>query len=146
GARVTVRLTALEATRLPWPVTDAVRLGDYWTSHLHLGVGDTNCPPATPARPLATAPGELAFEWRVNCPAPGSRHIASDAFLDVAPSHPPFARLRGPDGRTAAPVLSNPTRRVSLDAPAAPAVSQALRLGVAHILSGWDHLAFILAL
>src|SRR5262249_49916890 len=37
-------------------------------------------------------------------------------------------------------------RMVSLDAPAAPAVSQALRPGVAHILSGWDHLAFILAL
>ena len=146
GARVTVRLTALEATRLPWPVTDAGRLGDYWTSHLRLGVGDTNCPPATPARPLATAPGELAFEWRVTCPAPGSRHIASDAFLDVAPSHLHFARVRWPNGRTADHVLSDTTRMVSLDAPAAPAVSQALRLGVAHILSGWDHLAFILAL
>jgi hypothetical protein len=146
GAHVTVRLAALEASRLPWPPADVGRLGDYWASHLRLRAGDTDCLAVARPRPLATAPGDLAVEWRVTCPQPGARRIASDAFLEVAPSHLHFARVRWPDGRTAEHVLSDATRMVALDAPAAPAVGEALWLGVAHILSGWDHLAFILAL
>lgn len=146
GALITVRLAALEATRLPWPPDDLGRLGDYWATHLRLLAGNVPCPPAAPPRPLTTAAGDLALEWRVTCPQAGPRRIASDAFLDVAPSHLHFARVRGADGTTAEHLLSDATREAVLDAPAPPSVLEAGRLGVAHILSGWDHLAFVLAL
>jgi HupE / UreJ protein len=146
GALVTVRLTALEATRLPWPPGDVERLGAYWSARLRLLAGDALCLPAGPPRPLAAVPGDLAVEWRVACPQPGPRRITSDAFLDVAPSHLHFARVRRPDGRTDELVLSDTTRTAALDAPAAPSLPDALRLGLEHILSGWDHLAFVLAL
>ena len=105
-------------------------------------------PAPSPARPGRSPrpPGELALEWRVACPPGTPLRIESDAFLDVAPSHLHFARAKLPDGRTAEHVLSDGERRFALDAPDAPSILGAVRLGVVHILSGWDHLAFILAL
>jgi hypothetical protein len=146
GALVTARLTALEASRLPWPATDVDRLGGYLSTHLRLVAGDAPCPVAGTPRPLSVPAGELALEWRVACPPGAPLRIESDAFLDVAPSHLHFARAKLPDGRTAEHVLSDGERRFALDAPDAPSILGAVRLGVVHILSGWDHLAFILAL
>src|SRR5262245_37878528 len=73
GARVTVRLAAIEATRLPWAAGDAARLGTYWTEHLRLLAGDVPCPPVETARPVEIAAGDLGFEWRVACPGAGPR-------------------------------------------------------------------------
>jgi HupE / UreJ protein len=146
GARVTVRLAAIEATRLPWAPGDAGRLGAYWADHLRLLAGDVPCPPVETARPVEIAAGDFGFEWRVACPGAGARRIESDALLDVAPSHLHFAHVRAPDGTTAEHVLSDAVRTAAVDAPAPPSVLEAARLGVEHILSGWDHLAFVLAL
>jgi hypothetical protein len=146
GALVTVRLAAIEATRLPGPPGDLARLGAYWVSHLRLLAGDTPCPAAEAPRPLEAAAGDIALEWRVICPHAGPRRIDSDAFLDVAPSHLHFAQVRARDGTTAEHVLSDATRTAAVDAPAPPSLLEAGRLGVAHIVSGWDHLAFVLAL
>jgi len=146
GALVTARLTALEASRLPWPATDVGRLGGYLSTHLRLVAGDAPCPVASTPRPLSAPAGELALEWHVACPPGAPLRIESDAFLDVAPSHLHFARAKLPDGRTAERVLSDGERRFALDAPDAPSILGAVRLGMVHILSGWDHLAFILAL
>jgi HupE / UreJ protein len=146
GAVVTARLAALEATRLPWPPGDVAHLGDYLSTHLRLVAGDAPCPVSSPPRSLSAPPGELALEWRVACAPGGPRRLESNAFLDVAPSHLHFARVKLPDGRTAEHVLSDGERRFALDAPDAPSIVGAVRLGVVHILSGWDHLAFILAL
>ncbi len=146
GALVTARLAALEATRLPWPPGDPARLGDYLTTHLRLLAGDLPCSPAAPPRSLDTAAGEITLEWRVICPPGGPRRIESDAFLEVAPSHLHFAHVRAVDGSTAEHVLSDASRTAAVDAPAPPSVLEAARLGVEHILSGWDHLAFVLAL
>src|SRR5262245_5276858 len=146
GALVTARLAALEATRLPWPPSDVARLGEYLVARLRLVAGDAVCPLADPPRTLSAPPGQVAIEWRVACPRATPLRIESDAFLDVAPSHLHFARVLLPDGTSAERVLSDGERRFALDAPAAPSLLGALRLGVEHILSGWDHLAFVLAL
>ena len=111
GALVTARLTALEASRLPWPATDVGRLGAYLSTHLRLVAGDAPCPVASTPRPLSAPAGELALEWRVACPPGAPLRIESDAFLDVAPSHLHFARAKLPDGRTAEHVLSDGERR-----------------------------------
>jgi len=146
GARVSIRLAAIEATRLPWAAGDAGRLGTYWIEHLRLLAGDVPCPAVEAARPVETAAGDLGFEWRVACPGAGRRRIESDALLDVAPSHLHFAHVRMPDGTSAEHVLSDSVRTAAVDAPAPPSIAEAVRLGIEHILSGWDHLAFVLAL
>ena len=122
GAVVTARLAALEATRLPWPPGDVARLGNYLTTHLRLVAGDAPCPVSSPPRSLSAPPGELALEWRVTCPPRAPLRIESDAFLDVAPSHLHFARVKLADGRTAEHVLSDGERRFPLDTPEAPSI------------------------
>ncbi len=146
GAHVTVRLSALEASRLPWPPGDVERGAAHLADRVRLTAGGVPCPPAAAPRSLAAAPGQLVFEWRVVCPQPGARAVESDLLLDVAPSHLHFVRVRWPDGPPLERVLSDGDRRLALDAPAAPSLLASIRLGVEHILSGWDHLAFIAAL
>ena len=88
--------SALEASRLPWPVRRPARLGDYLSRHV------SACWPATyparragPPQPLATATGELAVRVARRCPERGAaRRIESDVLLDVAPSHLHFAHVR----------------------------------------------------
>jgi hypothetical protein len=145
GAWVTLRLPAVQATRLGALGADPARLAAYLAAALRLRAGGVVCTPRAPAAPLAAGAGELAFEWRVAC-GPGPRRLESDLLLDVAPSHLHFAHVATAAGRSIEAVLSDGVRAVDLDAPAPPSLVAAGRLGVAHILSGWDHLAFVLAL
>lgn len=155
-ARVTVRLTSLEASRLPWTAEPDgwKRLGDYLASRLRLLSGETPCAPLAPGpRRMETAPGQIAYEWDLRCPSPDRLRIESAAFLDVAPSHIHFARVRLDDGPPVERILSNDEPTWSLASTGAgPAAAEGtslagyVRLGVLHILTGWDHLAFLLAL
>ncbi|MCW5889211.1 MAG: HupE/UreJ family protein [bacterium] len=146
GADVTVRLTTLEASRLPWPVGDAAKLGDYLAAHLLLLADETPCVPDAPPRALAASAGRLALEWHVRCDGGAPTRLRSTAFLDVAPSHVHFARVRWPDGRSAERLLSDGERGWSLVDPEPPSFLGAVALGVEHIATGVDHLAFVLAL
>jgi hypothetical protein len=67
-------------------------------------------------------------------------------LLDVAPSHVHFARVRWPDGRSAERLLSDGARGWTLADPEPPSFTGAVALGVEHIVTGADHLAFVLAL
>ena len=71
-------------------------------------------------------------------------------MLDAAPSHLHFARLESADRGIRERVLSGaePTWELVEGAPRTGGTSLAgyLALGVEHILTGWDHLAFVLAL
>ncbi len=145
-ARVTVRTSALEASRLPWPPGDTARFGDYLAERVRLVAGDTPCTPIAPPQALATPPGRLALTWRVRCDADGPLRIESTAFLDVAPSHLHFVRVRQADGTGSERVLSDGRRVWRLGDDGAPSLVESIRLGLEHIVSGPDHLAFVLAL
>ena len=82
-----------------------------------------------------------------------SIEIAVDAFFDLAPSHLHYARVRVGDGPPVEHLLTDRQRRrvVATDAgqPEAAAgtgFAAYLGLGVEHILAGFDHIAFLLAL
>jgi hypothetical protein len=95
----------------------------------------------------------LRVEWRFACPSGDFLEITNNAFFTVAPSHVHYARVRGPDGRLIEYLFTNGERRQQI-----PAIGQSdrqafgasfvayVRLGIAHILAGADHLAFLLAL
>jgi len=145
---VSVRLAALDVSRFAWrdaPDRDA-RLGAYVASALRLVAGGTACRVDDGPRVLDGPPGRIVVEWRVAC-GDGPLAIASDLLLDVAPSHLHFARVvrdgvAGPER-----VLSERERVWPLDAASAgSSLADYLALGVRHILSGWDHLAFLAAL
>jgi hypothetical protein len=148
-AHVTARLSRLDATRFPWGVAEDDelhrRLGTYLVAHLRLVAGGTPCTLADGPRALATTRGFLAAEWRLDCPVAGAHALHSDLLLDVAPTHLHFARVHVEGGGAEERVLSDAEREWIVTGDGA-SLAHYLRLGLEHILGGYDHLAFLLAL
>jgi hypothetical protein len=157
GATVTLRLTQLELTRLPWgPVWEREldpNLSQYLTTRLRLGSGGELCTPRTP-RVLDAPSDRVAIEWRVDCPSSGAREIQSALMLEAAPSHLHFARIRTSAGEPLERVLSAGAQSWKLasdaegaaDEPSGSSLASYIALGIEHIGTGPDHLAFVLAL
>jgi hypothetical protein len=158
GATVRLRISLLELSRLGLVrggVADLDAVAAYLTSNLELNAGSEVCVVAAPAVMLEPPEGWMHVEWRFECAASGALEISSRILLEAAPGHLHFARLDSGDGSTLERVLTEaaPSWRLDGDAEAADdpspggtSLSGYVALGVAHILSGWDHLAFVLAL
>jgi hypothetical protein len=148
---------------------------DYIADHLVMRAGDAICERVAPARAKSRREGWLAIRFSVRCPegaplagAPISGaplSIQSSILLEAAPSHLHFARVRQAgdatdttaasgirervlSGKDAAWVLASvASMQPGSDAPASgSSLAHYVGLGVEHILSGWDHLAFVIAL
>jgi len=157
-ARVTVRVTLLELSRFPWAldtVADRDRiLARYLTEALQMNVHDAPCIVSDGPRALESASGSAGYEWRLRCPDGEPMKISTTLLLDVAPSHLHFARVTRDGSAPLERVLSNAERTWSLSVPGSADTGQHLGtslgeylvLGVGHIWTGYDHLAFLLAL
>ncbi len=153
----------------PHPANGGREVGRYLAEHLQLITPDGPCTPTgePAARPSET--GWLRYRWSIQCPPGIPRTIRSRILLDEAPSHLHFARvtLGGASGSASEAASPRIVERVLTTAefdwplgtshteaePSAPGDALAgasfgryVGLGVQHILSGWDHLAFVLAL
>jgi hypothetical protein len=169
SAVVTVRLKLLELSRLgpqalpPGSVSGLRASGErdlpaeFLPGDLILIANDTPCLPESIAERQPDDSGWARYRWRINCPPSATRlTIRSRILLDVAPSHIHFARVRlGDDSeRVREQVLTEASpafvlRRAGTDAATDELGSgflDYLELGIRHILSGWDHLAFVLGL
>lgn len=150
GAQVSARVAQLELTRLrltPQQPDYHARAGALLAAQLQLWSGDAPCA-AGPATARAGADGWVTARWRVDCASGGERVVRSVLLTDVAPSHLHLARARLTDGSVREQVLTRDGPVLELGAPPDPAASlvRYVGLGVGHILSGWDHVAFVLAL
>lgn len=170
GARVQVRIALLELTRLGIPLPGVAGpgregsddpVGTYLADRLDLLVDGTACRRDAAPTHRQDEQGFAVYRWSLTCEASGERRIRSRILLDRAPSHLHFARLTLPaaDGRPARileRVLTEADPDWTLPGPGAadidPAESAGTSLtgygalGIEHILTGWDHLAFVLAL
>lgn len=136
-------------------------------TELQLLADGAPCEATRPATRRPDREGWVRYEWRVVCPDGADRlAIRSRVLLAVAPSHMHFARVRfvGRGDAVREQVLTEARPELVLrsigasdgsDASNAPdAATQAmgsrfvdyLWLGVEHILTGWDHLAFVFGL
>lgn len=125
---------------------------------LTLRAGDEPCPLPSAARRLPDEPGWVRYRWRIVCPSDAaSLVVRSRLLLDVAPSHLHFARVRlgGVSETIREQVLTEAQpdfviRSLQPSPNGETAIGSRfvdyLALGVDHILSGWDHLAFVFGL
>lgn len=156
-AVVTLRLTELELSRLVPDVRVAgsldPALARYFVERLELFASGAPCAPTVAPRSLRAPTGKAAFEWRVDCGGREPNEIRSRLFLDVAPGHLHFARLRRPGTGLIERVLTGHDPSWQLGAenlPTAETIGSSfgayLALGVEHIATGYDHLVFLLVL
>jgi hypothetical protein len=158
GAAVEVRISLLELSRLAFdPALDVGSDGPaahYLAEHLALRAGDAPCPIAGTVAAEPAPKGWVHFRWRATCTASGARSLESRVLLDVAPSHLHFARVAGDPGGVRERVLTeaDPVWMLETARGAGPAAATGttllgyIGLGIVHIATGWDHLAFLLAL
>jgi hypothetical protein len=169
GAQVTVRLKLLELSRLgpqalPPGSTSAARPSGSpdlparaFPTELLLIADGVPCSADPVAQRRPDQPGWVRYQWRITCPETSRRlAIRSQILLAVAPSHMHFARVRFPEVSDTAreKVLTEASpefvvRQQGEADPEPPTGSQLvdyLVLGVEHILTGWDHLAFVFGL
>jgi hypothetical protein len=148
-AHVTLGLAALDVSRFPWATSaDAVsKLGSYLVEHLRLFAGAEPCSVTDAPRPLAAPAGRVSYEWAVSCPSDGALVLRSELFAAVAPTHLHFAGVSRDGAALPERVLSAASPTSSLAGPdTGTSLAGYVLLGVEHILTGWDHLAFLVAL
>lgn len=150
GADVEARFGAIDLSQLPLGAGPAEAAARYASEHLWLERDGARCPVHGEPRVLAAPDGWRVFAWRIDCPT-GGRSMHGDLLREVNPSHLHFARLRGGDGRLVERVLAESDDTWQVDAESGRSGSGTsfagyVGLGLHHILSGWDHLAFVAAL
>ena len=161
GARVKLRIPRIELTRvaLDAPPEDSelsALAGRYLADRLALHSEASTCQRAGSVEQRRADEGWAAFAWRYECSGTPTG-IETAILLETAPSHLHFARLSLPGDRVTEGVLTEanaswdfPNRsQASAEGRAEPVGSTLgsyLAIGVEHILTGWDHLAFVLAL
>ena len=167
GAAVsaTVSVPEAEAMRLSAdgrsPPADAA-LASYLASHLGAGAQGQPCAPAAAPLVAAAAKGFRRVELRWRCPQGGQLTIRSDAFYEMVPTHLMYARVRelglaaggaGASERFSEQLLNTEHRSLNVgggDSGAQALVSAGwldyIALGLQHIVTGPDHIAFLLGL
>lgn len=141
------RLAPAGAARL----SDAA-LAAYFTRQVTVTAGGNHCA-SHGAQILTATKGFHRVEFVFDCPSAQGIALHSNAFFDVAPSHVMYTRIRLNRGgvHTFVEQLISADRRVLELGPEAGAGSlqsasffEYIALGVEHILTGPDHLAFVL--
>jgi hypothetical protein len=149
---VTVR--AREATRLTLPGEGSGSLTQIFTAHVEksivASVDGRACALVRAPHPLESDPGYVRVSVEMRCTSGARLEIRSDLLFDVAPAHDHFIYVQSASGAGREAILTVASRSVDLELKAAPSAraqwAQFIAMGIEHIGSGADHLAFLLAL
>ena len=125
------------------------RVLNYLQQHLSVQSANGTCS-VPPGRALAASSQFRRFELTFTCPSATDIQLHSSAFFELVPSHVTFAQIEPGDGRLIEQLFTQD--RQQLDASAGDArlrdasFFEYIRLGVMHILTGPDHMSFLLGL
>ncbi len=150
---VTFSIPDIEAKRLAGPdgaPPSNERLGGYMAGHVSVLAKGKPCPRLGPIQATAASTGFRRFEFGYQCPDAKGMTLHSDAFFDIVPSHVTFAQVVTANGDFVEQLMTRDQR--TLDASAASSGGKLqnasffefIRMGMMHIFTGIDHMAFIL--
>jgi len=154
GLSGVVTIRAREATRLTLPGEGFDSLTPIFAAHVEKSltatVDDRPCELIRPASALESEPGYIRVGVDMRCPSGSELRIRSDLFFDAAPAHDHFVYVESASGGSREAILTVAARTVTLELKAAPAERarfwEFTLMGIEHIGTGIDHLAFLLAL
>ncbi|MFA9216372.1 MAG: HupE/UreJ family protein [Sphingomonadaceae bacterium] len=122
---------------------------DYLKRHLGAMSAGKACPIAA-SRALAATTQFRRFEFDFNCPGKDDIALQSSAFFDLVPSHVTFAQIRTTDGQFVEQLFTSERHEVRAAAGDAEMRDAGffdyIVLGMEHIFTGPDHMAFMLGL
>jgi hypothetical protein len=152
GAVAQARVRWLELTSVPEALGDAAAEVDreqvlaYLQERLTLETDGQVCRPREGSEVwLPSDPGWIRVEWRVECEGAPER-LRSRLFTTLA-NHVHLATVFRPDPFDVVISPTAPAAEIAGDGEGVTrGVADYFRLGVEHILTGWDHLAFLLLL
>jgi hypothetical protein len=142
-----------EITRLTVPGDSYASLAQIFAAHVQRSVAASvdgvACTRRQAPALLASEPGYVRIDVRMQCPAGDVLALKVDLLFGVAPSHRHFLYVAtSGSSREAILSASEPSTEVELRAVASGKNSflQFVGMGIEHIATGIDHLAFLLAL
>ena len=160
GSDVSYRL-ALQTGELPESVarllTEAAdgqsgsvqRVAEALRTKVRIALGEADCRPGRASvQGSRLGDGRIVLELTLRCPAPGARLRIRDDWADLfGEHHRTLARVQGA-GPVHEVAFSPEAREVAMELRASPAGPHAsfVWLGIEHILTGYDHLLFLVAL
>ena len=142
-----------EVTRLTVPGDSYASLAQIFAAHVQRSVAASvdgvACTQRQAPALLESEPGYVRVDVRMRCPAGDVLALKVDLLFGVAPSHHHFLYVAaGSSSREAILSASEPSTEVELRASASGKTNflQFVGMGIEHIATGVDHLAFLLAL
>ncbi len=152
GAELRLTLSLLDRDALYAAVGGPASLVTALTAGLTLTTTAGSCTASVPTE-LPAASGQVAYRWRVRCPAAPERLIC-DLLVDVVPGHVHLARVidhragvDGGDRHDRVFAFGADQRTVVLARPTSVTGGVGfIRLGADHVTGGLDHLLFMLTL
>ncbi|MCH7959162.1 MAG: HupE/UreJ family protein [Candidatus Hydrogenedentes bacterium] len=148
GVTVSFKVTLLELSRFPEGIPEP----SYFADALILFSGDDVLPTTEALRMHPAPDGWARFRWRIPLDDRDDLLIRSELLRDVVSEHAHIVRIVGYRANdaplTAERVLTYaaPAWELDDDRPIAQGFLSFVALGIRHILSGYDHLAFVLCL
>jgi HupE / UreJ protein len=125
------------------------RVLDYLKQHLSVSSGAGPCGMQT-GRALAATSQFRRFEMIFTCPGAADIKLHSSAFFELVPSHVTFAQIETGDGQFIEQLFTENQQQVDASAGDAQlrdaGFLEYIRLGIMHILTGPDHMSFLLGL
>ncbi|HSD38570.1 MAG TPA: HupE/UreJ family protein [Rhodocyclaceae bacterium] len=144
------------------PDAEAARLGDgaapsderiatYLAQHVSATAGEQACSASAAPRTIAASKGFRRFELAFRCPDASAIALHSTAFFELVPSHVTYARIRNGNTGFVEQLITNDHRDIEVGGDGASVLQNAsffeyIWLGILHILTGPDHIAFLLGL
>ncbi len=142
-----------EVTRLTVPGDSYASLAQIFAAHVQRSVAASvdgvACTQRQAPALLASVPGYVRVDVRMQCPAGDVLALKVELLFGVAPSHHHFLYVAtSGSSREAILSASEPSTEVELRASASGKINflQFVEMGIEHIATGVDHLAFLLAL
>lgn len=150
---LTFAIPELELKRLAGPdgapPADA-QVAAYLAAHAGARAGDAPCNAQGAPRAVAAASGFRRFELAFQC-GPGPLALHSAAFFDLVPSHVTFAQIVTEDGQVIEQLITREHETLELSGGGDRRLADAsfldyIGLGIMHILTGADHMSFLVGL
>jgi len=142
-----------EVTRLTVPGDSYASLAQIFSAHVERSVAasvdGTACTLRQAPAILESEPGYVRVDVRMRCGGGSLLALKLDLFFTVAPSHHHFLYVAsGSSSREAILSASAPTTQIELRPTTGDKTNflQFIEMGIEHIATGIDHLAFLLAL